>query len=1158
MTQVSTAGPRENRRSALFARLLPTLAVAALVLAPSAGRGDERRIVALQPPAPTRPLPQKGLLREIVRQAFLITARDDFGLATRDAWLREPLQTPGAEVQTFEITPVVESSGQVNVTTRLQNRAGAPWTDTIPPTSPAMLDGVLARSVEWSRSRFPDLLKEAGYAPTPQAPAAADDKPFELADEPVPLDFVSLLGSLRKVHAALRTQPDSAPLLARAAREYALLGSLCEVHWGAEHKIFKARALLYAERAVQKGPDEAAAAWSRALVRALCGLDAQAVQDVDRARGLKGADAPPWSPAVDAYARWDAATLQKEIENKTPLAAYLGMRQGEIAGSDEERRQAAHRCFEESPECLRAVASLAEEGAIGLRRSLGAAQLRQFLRVFPQQLASVSGLPPETEKALADAVEPENLPQAIAQHVALVKTLRSEAARQDREEPSLAVLATLVENLNFVHAVQIASTERKWLGVDPGETILELEPLLEPHPARRFLRVFQQDSFQAQAAYNEIAPALTEIPLSEAAEQHISWLAWLRSRDNPRQLDSFRTQRDEVLPDLLLKLQEPLPPGGVVRLSRLLREISPDCPAVIATLIRCDWPGSAPQAAAWEERYPAAIVLKALASAYREHAADNPMHLAAAERCLKTLAERFPSVQAQLDLASLYKERGDDEAWKAALDRALELPSYGLEHASIADRIADWYMDQKKWTDALPYALRAADSYSSYGLLSAARCYEGLENWEQAEQYRQANTQRYDGAWEDWYFWCQRTGHGDSDAAAAYAQQHLAGLTDQQRNQIQEIAVFYQLQGEQEKALEHHLRFKDSENEGVYSTMSAILLTDELGRTEERDRLIARILAPGDETMASLLCEHLLRPAPSGDAPPAFSEPEMQLCHVWEFDNGQMTNAAWFIGKLLLNRNRRDEALPWLKRAAASPATNKWTCVLASAELTRLGVELPSRRDSEVDDEMAPVLALQKEAVSHWKPQEIAQALEAIRKAVELKPDWSPIWLTAARLSADAGNVSEAIDRYGEFLKRVPGNPTGLVGRGKLYEISGRLPEAIRDYEAALTTAPRFPQAHNNLAWVRAASADAQFRDGRKALEHVRLAYAFGPDRNGISDVVLAAAHAEAGEFDKAVKLITAAISKGKYPDKARLERWLDSYKQKKPYRRDPVMAPAK
>lgn len=1147
-----------------------SLFVAAVLLAASSGEGQERRVIALDAPRMEQSMRRKVLLCELVRQAFLMTARDEFDLSTRDGWLRETADVPGTKVDRFEMTPLVQPGGELQVRIIHPLTGEAYFAEKLPVTSPVDFDRAVTLSLEWSRDRFPAVFRAAGYSP-PRRPAAnksdakAGDAKEEaaagLAEEPVPLEFVSLIGSLRRLHTALRNRPDSVELLARIAREYALLGSVCEVHWGTEHKTFKARALLYAERAIQLGPENARAAWSGALVRSLCGLDHLALQDVTRVESLQGTDPPAWASAVKAFARWDRKGLQAEIDNQTPLASYFGMLEGEIAGGTEERRQSAHRCFEASPECLRAVAALAEEPAIGLRRSLGGAQIRQFLTVFPGQLEHVPGLPPDVGKSLAGKDEPDgvSLQQAIARHVALVKGLRSPAARRDRLEPSLGVLATLTENLNFVHAVQMAATDRLWLGVDPAETILELEPLIEPHPARTFLRVFQQEGFQAQAAYNAVSQEVSATPLSQGAEQPLNGLGWLNGRDHPRQMAGIRSQRDDILPDLLLALKDAKPAAEHKPLLDRLREISPDCPAVIAAWIRLDWSSAAPHAADWEQRDPTPLVLRALAGAYRDHAAEAPGNLASAERCLKVLAGEFPSIEVQEELAKIYWDRDDKVAWKEALVRALDLPSQGLEHSSIAGRIAHWHMDQKEWNEALPFAQLSADSYSSYGLRTAARCYEGLEDWEQAERYQRANSERYDNAWADWYFWCRRTGRGEVEAAAEFARNTIAQLSPTQRVMTQETAVFFELEGEREKALEEHLQFINSEDEGTYAAMSAYLLADELNRTKQRETLLHKLLAPGIENSASLLCELATRPAPAGAKDsPALSDAELKLCHAWEFESGRMTNAAWFIGKLLLNRKRQAEAVPWLKRAASSPNTGKWTCVLATAELTRLGIEIPPRRDSEIDAELVPVLTLQRAAAKSWEVKDLAAAAEAIRKALELNPDWGGSWIMAARISAEQGELEEAIDHCSEFLKRIPGQPNVLTSRGKLYELAGRLPEAIRDYEAALATSPLYWEAHNNMAWIRAASADTQYRDGAKALEHARQAYRLGADPHGVSDVVFAAAHAEAGEFDQAVQRIMAALSNGKYPDKGRLGRWLDSYKQKKPYRRDPVVVPSK
>ena len=62
-----------------------------------------------------------------------------------------------------------------------------------------------------------------------------------------------------------------------------------------------------------------------------------------------------------------------------------------------------------------------------------------------------------------------------------------------------------------------------------------------------------------------------------------------------------------------------------------------------------------------------------------------------------------------------------------------------------------------------------------------------------------------------------------------------------------------------------------------------------------------------------------------------------------------------------------------------------------------------------------------------------------------------------------------------------------------------------------------------------------------------------GPDQMGIGPVALAAAYAEAGNFDQAAKLIESAIARKRYPDKERLKTFLEFCQAKKPYRRGAI-----
>ena len=56
----------------------------------------------------------------------------------------------------------------------------------------------------------------------------------------------------------------------------------------------------------------------------------------------------------------------------------------------------------------------------------------------------------------------------------------------------------------------------------------------------------------------------------------------------------------------------------------------------------------------------------------------------------------------------------------------------------------------------------------------SARCYERLEDWEQAELWTQRQTERYPNAsWPYWYLFGKRTGHGDLKTAQKWAEDDL-------------------------------------------------------------------------------------------------------------------------------------------------------------------------------------------------------------------------------------------------------------------------------------------------------------------------------------------------------------------------------------------------
>jgi tetratricopeptide (TPR) repeat protein len=179
-------------------------------------------------------------------------------------------------------------------------------------------------------------------------------------------------------------------------------------------------------------------------------------------------------------------------------------------------------------------------------------------------------------------------------------------------------------------------------------------------------------------------------------------------------------------------------------------------------LVQLDWKAAEPFLARWDEIHGAdPEYVKALAKHYYDH---GPLTLA--EATLKKVIDMQPAVWAYLWLAKIYERWGDEHKYVSTLEAGLNAPDASLGHAEISIWLADHYRRKKDWDSALPYAERAAQSYSGKGLLCLAKCYEAKGDLDQAEEWMKRLTDRYpDDDGYKWYVWCRINRHGDVKSA---------------------------------------------------------------------------------------------------------------------------------------------------------------------------------------------------------------------------------------------------------------------------------------------------------------------------------------------------------------------------------------------------------
>jgi len=182
------------------------------------------------------------------------------------------------------------------------------------------------------------------------------------------------------------------------------------------------------------------------------------------------------------------------------------------------------------------------------------------------------------------------------------------------------------------------------------------------------------------------------------------------------------------------------------------------------------------------------------------------------------------------------------------------------------------------------------------------------------------------------------------------------------------------------------------------------------------------------------------------------------------------------------------------------------------------------------------------------------EAASYFRDALRCDPRFPNAHNNLGTLLAQEGRSAEALEHFEQAVSLRPSFAKAHQNRGIVLERLGRTSEAIAAYRETLRFDPGAREVEKRVAWILATDPDPAVRNGAEAVRLAQSASVAAGGRDAHALDVLAAAFAETGRFDDAVRTaeqalqLAGASTAGEARDAA--EARLALYREGRPFRR--------